>query len=91
MCYIILDGETMSEKDDSYLQKIVTIDGELKCKIVDYVGEKLNPEKGEVTLEMVVAVMAEEFPELLLSIAEENFLKGYEKGLNDLDILNLDN
>ena len=81
----------MSEKDDSYLQKIVTIDGELKCKIVDYVGEKLNPEKGEVTLEMVVAVMAEEFPELLLSIAEENFLKGYEKGLNDLDILNLDN
>jgi len=81
----------MSEKDDSYLQKIVTIDGELKCKIVDYVGEKLNPEKGEVTLEMVVAVIAEEFPELLLSIAEENFLKGYEKGLNDLDILNLDN
>jgi hypothetical protein len=81
----------MSEKDDSYLQKIVTIDGELKCKIVDYVGEKLNPEKGEVTLEMVVVVMAEEFPELLLSIAEENFLKGYEKGLNDLDILNLDN
>jgi len=81
----------MSEKDDSYLQKIVTIDGELKCKIVDYVGKKLNPEKSEVTLEMVVAVIAEEFPELLLSIAEENFLRGYEKGLNDLDILNLDN
>jgi len=81
----------MSEKDDSYLQKVVIIDGELKTFIVDYIGKKLNPENDEVTLEMIISVITEEFPELLLSIAEENFLRGYEKGLNDLDILNLDN
>ena len=81
----------MSEKNDSYLQKVVVVDGDLKQQIVDYVGTKVNPDSGEVTLEMIVSVVAEEFPELLLSIAEENFLKGYESGLNDFDILSLDN
>ena len=68
---------------NNILQKVVSIDGELKELIVNYVGEKLNPENEEVTLEMVITSVAEEFPEILLAVAEENFLKGYEVGLGD--------
>jgi hypothetical protein len=77
----------MSNQDNSYLNKIISVDGELKQNIVNYVGNKLNPDTDEITLKMVISVVAEEFPELLLSIAEENFLKGYETGLNDIEAL----
>ena len=80
----------MSEQDDSYLKKVVLVDGKLKHDIINYVGSKLQPETNEVTLEMVISTMAEEFPELLLSIAEENFLKGYELGLNDQTALKME-
>jgi hypothetical protein len=72
----------MSNENED-LQKVVTIEGELKETIVNYVGEKVNPEDGEVTLEMVIGCLAEEFPEILLVVAEENFLRGYEVGLYD--------
>ena len=50
-----------------------------------YVGETLQPENNEVTLEMVIEVMAKEFPEFLLSIAEENFIRGYQQALLDTE------
>ena len=65
------------------LSRVITRNGELKSLITDYVGNKQNPENNEVTLEMVVYCLAEEFPELLLTVAEENFIRGYEVGLND--------
>ncbi len=81
----------MSEEnyENSILQKVVSVDGELKSLIVEYVGERLNPENNEVNLEMVISTIAEEFPEVLLAIAEENFLKGYELGLNDTAALRM--
>ena len=54
----------------------------LKEMIVNHVGEKLKAEN-EVTAEMVVEVLADEFPDLLLLIAEENFFRGYAQGLVD--------
>ena len=79
------------KKYDGILNKIVLIDGDLKKLIIDYIGEKTQPENGDVTLEMVISQIASEFPEILITIAEENYLKGYEQGLNDTSILNLDN
>ena len=79
------------QKYDGILNKIVLIDGDLKKLIIDYIGEKTQPENGDVTLEMVISQIASEFPEILITIAEENYLKGYEQGLNDTSILNLDN
>jgi len=82
----------MSENkfDNNILQKVISIEGELKTSIVNYVGSKVNPESGEVTLEMVINCLAEEFPEVLLTVAEENFLRGYEVGLNDASSLKLE-
>jgi len=38
----------------------------------------------EVTVEMIVEVMAEEFPEFLMLVAEENWIRGYEQALDDV-------
>lgn len=76
--------------ENNILQKVISIEGELKTLIVDYVGKKQNPKDGEVTLEMVLHTIAEEFPEALLAVAEENFLRGYEVGLNDAASLKME-
>jgi len=80
----------MSDLNNTNLKKIVIIDGKLKYEIVNYVGSKLNPENGEVTLEMVISVLAEEFPELMLAVAEENFIRGYRTGLDEITPLNVE-
>ena len=57
----------------------------IKEVLVTYVGEKTNPENGDVTVEHIVEVISEEFPEFLLLIAEENWIRGYEQALNDVE------
>tara|TARA_R110000822_G_scaffold102248_2_gene228552 strand:- start:1112 stop:1366 length:255 start_codon:yes stop_codon:yes gene_type:complete len=57
----------------------------LKEVLITYVGEKTNPDNGDVTAEHIVEVMSEEFPEFLLLIAEENWIRGYEQALNDVE------
>jgi hypothetical protein len=74
---------TKEEIRNGILNKLIISDGGLKDLVVDYVGTKLNPENEEVTLEMVIGVLADEFPEVVLAIAEENFLRGYSVGLDD--------
>jgi hypothetical protein len=72
------------EEYESPTRTIVMVDGKLKELFVNYVGNKLNPENDEVTMGMVIDVLAEEFPEVLYTVAEENFLRGYETALEDV-------
>ena len=53
--------------------------------LVDYVGEQHNPDSGEVTIEMIVDTLAKEFPEFLIHIAEENWIRGYHQAMIDVD------
>ena len=59
----------------------------LKNLIIDYIGNKLKPENGEVTVEMCIEVFSEEFPEFLLLLAQENFLRGYQQSLDDMEAI----
>jgi len=34
---------------------------------------------------MIVEVLAQDFPELILVLAEENFVRGYSQGLSDFE------
>ena len=77
------DLNTLKEKAET--------DTPLKEILVEYVGEKVNPENQEVTLEHILDVMAEEFPEFVLALAEENFLRGYAQGLADNRAFNTEN
>jgi len=57
----------------------------LKEMVVNYIGEKASPEDGNITVQMAVDVFAVEFPEFLMAVAEENFLRGYAQALADVD------
>jgi len=71
--------------ENSILNEVVKKNTPLKQWLVDYVGNRHSPENDEVTVELIVETLAEDFPELLLVIAEENWIRGYEQALNDVD------
>ena len=66
------------------LLKKVQKETPVKSWLVEYVGEKLDPKNNEVNVEMIIEVMAKEFPEFLLPIAEENFIRGYQQAMLDV-------
>ena len=59
----------------------------LKDIIVDFVGNKINPENDEVTIQHIAQVFSEEFQELVIIMAEENWINGYTQALNDVDFV----
>lgn len=69
------------------LEEIVEAEGALKEWLVDYVGGQLRPDNGEVTVEMIVDAVANEFPEFLLAVAEENWVRGYHQAMLDVETL----
>ena len=56
-------------------------ESELKDYLVNYTGTKLDQEN--VTVQMIAEVLAVEFPEFAFSFAEENYIRGYQLGLED--------
>jgi|TARA_R110000824_G_scaffold5670_2_gene26031 hypothetical protein len=67
------------------LDALVEPETHLKNMLIEYVGETLDPEDGNVTVEMISEVVAKEFPEFLLAIAEENWIRGYQQALQDAE------
>ena len=69
------------------LKEAVDTDTELKEWLVNYVGQNLDPnnENGEVTVEMIVETVSKEFPEFLLAVAEENWVRGYYQAMIDVE------
>ena len=63
------------------LSLVVQPESELKEYLVEYVGTKFDNES--VTVNMIAETLAEEFPEFTMAFAEENFLRGYQLGLDD--------
>ena len=73
------------EEENKLLEEEVQAENPLKEMFVNYVGEKLQPPDGRVTVEMVVKVLAEEFPEFIVVMAEENFIQGYKQAFVDME------
>jgi|TARA_E500000331_G_C16603347_1_gene432671 hypothetical protein len=76
--------DVMSEEQahtNPILAMRVEADSRLKEYLVEYVGSKLDNE--EVTVNMVAEVLATDFPEFTFAFAEENYLRGYQQGLDD--------
>ena len=68
------------------LDKLVESDNDLKSFLVEYVGNRVNPEDNNVTVEMIVESMAKEFPDFIFAVAEENWVRGYQQALDDVEI-----
>ena len=78
----------MNDQENPDLTKNVEpSESELKEIIVNYVGEKINPDNDEVTVENIIDIFADQFPEFLLVVAEENWINGYTQALTDVDYL----
>jgi hypothetical protein len=67
------------------LQETVTTETPLKEWLVNYVGEQQTPDSEEVTVEMIVETVAKEFPEFMMAIAEENWVRGYYQAMVDVE------
>jgi len=79
-------AEVKNELEQDEMQKVIqSTEGPLKGMLVNYVGQVLTPEDGQVTVEMIIQTLASEFPEFLLVVARENWLRGYEQALTDVD------
>jgi hypothetical protein len=79
-----INVSAMSEEEahqNPVLAMAVEKDSELKSFLVDYVGTKFDEEN--VTVHMVAETLAHEFPDFMYAMAEENFLRGYQLGVND--------
>jgi hypothetical protein len=72
------------ETENLALTEIVEPDTDLKNWLVEYAGEKCSSEDGLVTVGMIVETMAAEFPEFVLAVAEENWVRGYQQAFYDL-------
>ena len=72
------------ENENPDLENPVETDTGVKELVVTYIGDRLEA-KEIVTVDMAVQVFAAEFPEFLMAIAEENFLRGYEQALVDVE------
>ena len=78
--------EVKNELETDEAQKIIQgTEGPLKGMLVNYVGQVLKPEDGQVTVGMIIQTLASEFPEFLLVVARENWLRGYQQALTDVD------
>ena len=85
----------MNLGENPNLNEEVKSDNELKTWLINYVGQRLDKsqlsgegstlENNQVTVENIVAVMAADFPEFLLAVAEENWIRGYHQALVDSD------
>tara|TARA_R110000824_G_scaffold36844_7_gene113946 strand:- start:5594 stop:5863 length:270 start_codon:yes stop_codon:yes gene_type:complete len=75
-------ADTLDE--NPVLKETVQASNSLKSMLVQHAGDKLSPKDNNVTVEMIIEVMAEEFPEFVMALAEENWIRGYEQGLDDV-------
>ena len=74
------------EDENPDLQKVVDLDNDLKKYIVEYVGNVANPADGLITAEMIISILARDIPEVVLPLAEENFIRGYKQALTDVEV-----
>jgi|TARA_R110000824_G_scaffold254259_4_gene443283 hypothetical protein len=72
------------ENENPALEAPVGTTTGLQELVVNYIGERLEADE-IITVDMAVQVFAAEFPEFLMAVAEENFLRGYEQALIDVE------
>ncbi len=74
----------MTIEDKPPREEHITGNTGLQQLVVNYIGNRLDSPE-QVTVDMAVEVFAAEFPEFLMAVAEENFLRGYEQALTDVE------
>ena len=71
--------------ENPVLKQKVQKENDLKNFLVNYAGDMLGPKDDNVTVEMVIEAVATDFPEFLMAVAEENWVRGYHQALGDVE------
>lgn len=74
----------MQDIENPTLKEVVQKENPMKEWLVNYVGEAAQPKDGNVTVLMIIEQMMKEFPEFLMAVAEENFIRGYQQAIEDV-------
>lgn len=74
----------METSENPLLNEVVQKVNPMKEWLIDYVGTAQQPKDGAVTVVSIVEQMAKEFPEFLMAVAEENFIRGYQQAIEDI-------
>ena len=74
------------EEKNPVLESTVDAENEIKNLLVQYAGNKIDPDIEGVTVGVIIEALSEDFPELILAIAEENFIRGYKQAFVDIEI-----
>jgi len=74
----------MSTQEERVINQVVKNDTPMKEWLIEYVGNQHSPEDDQITVEMIVESMAKEFPEFILALAQENWIRGYQQALEDV-------
>lgn len=77
--------ELKIDTQEDIREREVEAENPLKEMFVEYVGNKFQPPDGRVTVQMVATALADEFPEFLLLVAEQNYLQGYRQAFDDME------
>lgn len=78
---------TDKEQTETVEETVEETNSELKQFMINYTGQEHNPEDEMITVHMIIHTLAADFPELVYTIAEENFIRGYQLGLDDATVL----
>ena len=87
MCYTLRIGAKMSDTNQQDQTPLVASPQNQESMLKDYAGQIFQPEDDRVTVDMIAQTVAAEFPEFMMAVAEENFLRGYKLGLEDATTL----
>ena len=96
---MVVTEKEAKEVENPILASKVEKDSPLKEWLVDYSGKRYGAEvarfkaetgkdfdwDGNVTVEIIVETMLNEFPEFLMAVAEENFIRGYRQAFADIE------
>ena len=74
-------------ENNNLLKIISPSDSELKKILVEYMKPRMKNSETKVTVKNVIENFSKEFPELLLALAEENWINGYTQALQDLEFV----
>jgi|TARA_R110000787_G_scaffold132260_2_gene244439 hypothetical protein len=97
---MLIAEKTSDKLQSNILDSAVPADTPMKEWLIEYVGRKFQSEAarfkadtgkefdwdGDVTVEMIVELMAKEFPEFIMALAEENFIRGYKQAFFDIEM-----
>jgi len=85
-CKVEFGEIDLIQQNPTLSEAVSSEDSKIKEMLVEYVGDLKQPENNEVTVDLIMEVMSKEFPEFVLALAEENYIRGYNQALHDAEV-----